>query len=304
MPSADISVVIPTYNRVTLLPRAIESALSQQLPVREVIVADDGSTDRTLPMLRDWAAVEPRLSVIECPHGGANRARNAGIAEARGQWIAFLDSDDHWLPRKLSAQISALDASPECVASFTGLTMRGADGELRFTPRHAPSLLDLRCSNVLSSTSSALIRADTLRAVGGFDPLLPSCQDWDLWFRLRQVGPFAVVQEALTIIDTGPHLRITTDKPRVREGHAIIFRRMREGVPPGRDLRRIDATHKLVMSGLERRVGNHEVALKHAATSLLHYPSKWGARAVIEALREMARHKAANGWRSPARDTI
>jgi glycosyltransferase involved in cell wall biosynthesis len=119
-----ITVVIPTYNRAALLVRAVESALAQTVPPTEILVVDDGSTDDTAAVCARWS--DP-VRYIATPNGGVARARNVGIAQARGEWIALLDSDDEWEPEKLATQCAALDAAADARWSITGCEL--VDGE-------------------------------------------------------------------------------------------------------------------------------------------------------------------------------
>ncbi|MGD9255575.1 MAG: glycosyltransferase family A protein, partial [Chromatiales bacterium] len=104
-----ISVIIPTCNRVETLPRALDSVLAQTLSVDEVIVVDDGSTDGTADLVR---ASYPQVRLLQQPNRGVSAARNRGIRKATGDWIAFLDSDDRWLPAKLEAQFRLIEQHP------------------------------------------------------------------------------------------------------------------------------------------------------------------------------------------------
>ena len=274
-----LSVVIPTYNREKLLERAISSVLRQSLPVRELIVVDDGSTDGTQGLLSRMALRDDRIRVLSRQQGGANRARNAGANLAVGDWIAFLDSDDAWEEDKLMLQIRALNEHPRAVASFTGLRRIGHDPGKIFLPPSNPSLLDLRAANVLSTTSSAVVRSSVFREVGGFDADLPSCQDWDLWFRLRLKGEFAVVRQPLVIYDAGPHARISSDLSKVSAGHDIVFKRVMQGVNEDDPARAyILARHKLVLSEMYLRNGELVAALNQVLSSIRSRPSKWGLR--------------------------
>lgn len=121
-----ISVVIPTYDRAALLVRAVESALAQTASPAEILIIDDGSTDETASVCAKWP--DP-VRYIATPNGGVARARNIGIAQARGEWIALLDSDDEWEPTKLATQCAALDAAPDARWSITGCEL--VDGDSR-----------------------------------------------------------------------------------------------------------------------------------------------------------------------------
>lgn len=123
-----VSVVIPTYNRAALVLRALESVLSQCRDGDEVIVVDDGSTDGTEERLRPLAG---RIAYLRTPNGGAGRARNAGIDRARNPLLAFLDSDDEWLPGKLELQRRFLDARPDVLFCFTDMRAVYPDGRVR-----------------------------------------------------------------------------------------------------------------------------------------------------------------------------
>lgn len=276
-----ISAIVPTYNRRSVLPQAIESILSQTVPVSEIIVVDDGSTDGTIEWLQDLARHIPSLKLIEQEHGGANRARNAGVSAAQGELLAFLDSDDAWEPEKLSRQLGRLGAEPDAVAAFTGIRLVGGRRERAFLPLDRPSLLDLRCCNVLSSTSTALVRADALRKVGNFDEVLPSCQDWDLWFRLRQQGELVVVREALVTLGGSADNRISFNRQKVLAGHAAVFERLNAGVRDPAQRRIIAASHHYVLAENHLRHGKPWAAARLALKGLLTRPGRWGLRVAI-----------------------
>lgn len=288
-PLPSVDVVIPTYNRLDMLPTAIASVLAQTITVRRIIVADDGSGDGTVEWLRLEAMREPMLKLIELDHGGGNRARNAGIAAADAEWIAFLDSDDAWEPDKLARQFDLLRQRPDCVGLFTGCRLVGGAVERLHIPRDDPSLFDLRCSNVLGSTSSAVVRRDVLEAIGGFNPALPSCQDWDLWFRLRQRGPLGVVRAPLVRFNNGPHERITKTADKVLAGHRAIFAQLLSGVASRSDRAAIRAHHRLVEADIERRFGRRAAALGLAARSFAAHPSKSALAAAWRVVRDAAR---------------
>lgn len=212
-----VSVVIPTYNRAHLLSRAIYSALAQDCPELEVIVVDDGSTDETPRLITQFETV--RAIRFERNRGGA-AARNAGIKAARGEFVAFLDSDDEWLPAKTRRQVDVILGSPAIGAVYcryfvqddaTGQRIEGFS-EL-YTGSIRPVLFRGRCPR---SVSLFLVRRAALEQVGGFDESLAGFQDADLWIRLSDKWEFGAVDEALVVIHEHSGTRVTTD-PIVRE---------------------------------------------------------------------------------------
>jgi glycosyltransferase involved in cell wall biosynthesis len=195
-----VSVVIPTYNRAALLAQAIDSVLAQTFADYEVIVVDDGSTDRTAAVVE--AVADRRVSLISLPHSGLPaRVRNAGIKRARGRYIAFLDSDDLWDPSKLDEQLAALAARPDCRWCHTGgrcIDEAGAPHPRWPMPRLASEgwiaepLLRRRAG---VNSSSVLVDGALLRDVGGFDETFVWGEDYDLWVRLALRSPIACVRD-------------------------------------------------------------------------------------------------------------
>jgi glycosyltransferase involved in cell wall biosynthesis len=223
-----ISVIIPTFNRAGSILRAIESAAGQTYPDLEIIVVDDGSTDGTMDLLRDFRCSRA-LHVIESgTNEGAPAARNRALAISAGQWVAFLDSDDMWHPRKLERQIDALlAAGAEFGACYTGLADYDDAGRLCGVSRATDQGNIRAClmsHNLVGSTSSVMVRTDLLREVGGFAPDLRSCQDWELWLRLAERTKFACVPEILTVISAASSGRITTNGKSRLSGHLYMYR--------------------------------------------------------------------------------
>jgi glycosyltransferase involved in cell wall biosynthesis len=177
-----VSVVIPSYNRLHCLPRAIASVLAQSHPVQEIIVVDDGSSDGTAQWAAGFASPVPfRFHPLE-RNMGAAAARNRGIELATGTHVAFLDSDDVWHPEKIARQLAAIEeGGPLYGAAYTGIASLTEAGQPCGVSR-ATEAGDIRLAlmnhNVVGSTSCALVRRDLLRAVGSFEPTLRSCQDW------------------------------------------------------------------------------------------------------------------------------
>jgi glycosyltransferase involved in cell wall biosynthesis len=196
-----ISVVIPAYNAERYIAKAIESCLSQTYTPHEIIVIDDASTDGTAAIAESFP---PPVRVIRLAENmGVSVARNRGVQASTGNWLAFLDADDWFLPEKLESQRRCSLDNPQVVLIYTGYRMIGIDGSEScgqfFWPRELwPTL---RYRNPLN-LSSVLLRRDAFDAVAGFDPAFRTAQDWDLWLRLvaiYSVKSFAALPEPLVV---------------------------------------------------------------------------------------------------------
>lgn len=199
-----VSVIIPTFNRAALVREAIDSVLAQDYARLEVIVVDDGSIDHTPEAVHAFGAA---LTYIQQPHAGVSTARNRGVAASHGELVAFLDSDDLWLPGKVAAQVALFRQQPQVQACYTDeiWIRRG----VRVNPRQIhqkqsgwiflPSLP--RC---IISPSSIMLRLALWERLGGFDERLPACEDYDLWLRLTAMVPVSLLPERL-IVKRGGH---------------------------------------------------------------------------------------------------
>ncbi|MDS9470053.1 glycosyltransferase [Paracoccus sp. MBLB3053] len=203
-----VSVVVPAFNAEATLARTLASVLRQSHQTLELLVVDDGSTDRTAQIAADLAQADPRLRVIRKENGGVASARNAALAEARGNYIAWLDADDLWHPDKLARQLACLAASGELPAFvYSGYRMIDADDVI--IPAHRP-LSDLSgdtlclqmATNFFSNVSSVLTRTSFVRALGGHDIRLrgwgvEGAEDLLMQLRLMRFGPALCCREAL-----------------------------------------------------------------------------------------------------------
>ncbi len=210
MSSPAISVVMPAYNREGTIRAAVDSVLRQTWQDFELIVVDDGSSDGTVAALERGG--RPRLRVLpQEANRGVSAARNVGIAAARAPWVAFQDSDDEWLPEKLSLQMARIETLGELHRRLLrhagdphprGRPARGSRTHVRYLPADyvtAPEG-DIRrpLAHVnLISTQTLVARRDDLQAVGGFDEDLTALVDWDLVLRLAPRGTFAFVDRPL-----------------------------------------------------------------------------------------------------------
>ncbi len=212
-----ISVVIPTYNRGGLIEQTIESVLNQDLPPEtvDVIVVDDGSTDETFAILQRLYGSHAQVRLFGIANGGVARARNFGLEQARGEFIAFLDHDDIWLPQKLRLQLERMKSDERIGVVYSSWVAVDASGQemppiIQFQrqwwwrPRNGraypwtllPHPLQF-VRNPIVSMSVPLIRTQLLRDVGGFDARTVPSDDWDLWIRLSKICDFACVNQEL-----------------------------------------------------------------------------------------------------------
>ena len=205
-----VSVVIPCYNREGILGRAIRSALAQTVPPLEIVVVDDGSTDGSADVARGFGGC---VRVIEQPNGGAAAARNRGIEAARGDWIAFLDSDDEWHPEKLALQLAAAERFPETRLVFCDTVVR-TESEVLIPSRFGlgglygmeveQDGLFLRYDRALFTRMTAQSRVITSAVMVRrnqpglrFPEHIWGSEDWALWLDLGLRGPFAAVDQLL-----------------------------------------------------------------------------------------------------------
>lgn len=210
-----ISVVIPTYNRARSIRRAVDSVLNQSYANLELFVVDDASTDNTIDLLAEIK--DPRLTVIRQPkNAGASAARKAGILAARGDLVAFQDSDDFWLPEKLESQMRVFAELPEdYVAVFHSMIIYGRDFEgkaMRFGPRRAScepgprvNVQDGDMSQTflwgnIMGPPTVLLKKQAYFDAGGFDRRLRNHNDWDFHMRLSRVGKIKFIDRPLMIV--------------------------------------------------------------------------------------------------------
>jgi glycosyltransferase involved in cell wall biosynthesis len=186
----EVSVVVPTFNRPQYLRAAIDSVFAQTFTDWELIVADDGSEGETATYLAALAS-RPKVKVLRLAHtGNPGAVRNAACRAAQGDYIAFLDSDDVWLPEKLALQIASLRAHPERGWSHTAFAVIDESGDLlrgaraRWWPAVEGWILEglIRMETVIA-TSSLIVKRRLLAQVGGFDRKLRMCEDYDLFLR-------------------------------------------------------------------------------------------------------------------------
>jgi glycosyltransferase involved in cell wall biosynthesis len=206
-----VSVIIPTYNRAATIERAIRSVLGQTYVDFELLVVDDGSTDNTGTVIE--AIGDPRVRLMRLPvNSGPAVARNAGIGAARGTLIAFLDSDDVWLPLKLERQIAAMNrAGPSALASCTGFAIRRARSRIsnraaiRFPTRASGRFESILNGCMLSPGTTLVVHRDAFGKIGLLDSNLRRLEDWDWLLRYLEHYELEPVAEVLAEVSVGEH---------------------------------------------------------------------------------------------------
>ncbi len=207
-----VSIVIPAYNCSLYIAQTINSILAQEGPNDiEILVVDDGSTDNTGEIARNLGRL---VRVIEQRNGGVSAARNRGINEAKGEFIALVDHDDYWFPRKLINQLAAFQAHPDVDVVYSDFIRWRVDSDGKFKDPSAfaseslPQGVDDQFSGwiyhqmLLDSwvlTSTALVRSHSVLASGGFDNSLPFSEDWDFWLRISKESKFLKLREKSTL---------------------------------------------------------------------------------------------------------
>ena len=199
-----VSVIIPTYNRSSLVLEAVDSVLKQTFRDFELIVVDDGSSDGTAEALNLY---KDRFVYRLQDNRGVSAARNQGIRMARGQWIAFLDSDDLWLPEKLETQIHFFSQNPEALICQTEEIWIRNGRRLNPLKKHQKFSGDIFGPSLrlcLVSPSAVMIKKDLFERVGYFDEALTACEDYDLWLRISAQFPIFLIDQPL-VVKRGGH---------------------------------------------------------------------------------------------------
>jgi len=194
----DISVVIPTYNRYEFLKRALESIYAQTYLPLEVIVVDDGSSDNTSQIKKDF----PNITYLYQKNAGVSSARNLGIRNASCEWIAFLDSDDEWLRDKLALQVNFHKNNPKILMSYTDERWIRDSKEIKIPKKFKKfggDIFEECLSHCIIAPSATLIHKILLDKVGLFDESLEVCEDYDLWLRVAVENNIGLVDKKLIV---------------------------------------------------------------------------------------------------------
>ena len=285
MSEPKVSVVIPTYNRINYLARAIESALRQTYSNIEIVVVDDGSTDKTEELLKKYVG---RIVYIYQPNQGAASARNKGIDAAKGEFIAFLDSDDYFYPDNVEKKIDRLFGDQNCGWIHSNWQYVSPDGGILENGAHKfrhnnkcvegeifPELLKSR--NFIA-TDSVVISKEILTQTGGFDDSIPSQEEYDLWLRLAIKNEVRYISEPLLYV-TRQSGSLSSDFMKWAQGNARIIEKLHSLLPidfENRDgfLRRSDADKYTFLGRAHFEKREYIFAARSFLRSILRLPKQ------------------------------
>ena len=224
MGTPEVSVIIPVYNRASMLREAIASVLQQTDVSFELIVVDDGSTDSGCDGLEAWVNASTPASMTNfallhrLKNRGVAHARNRGVAMASAPLIAFLDSDDLWAPAKLARQLAFMHSTPDCMITQTEEIWirdgRRVNPGVRHRKRSGDIFLD-SLRTCLISPSAVMMRGDLFRQIGGFDERMTAAEDYDLWLRILRHHEVGLLDEPLVRRRAGHRGQLSADTPAI-----------------------------------------------------------------------------------------
>lgn len=224
-----VSVVMPCYNNAAYVRQAVDSVLQQDYPNIELIVVDDGSKDNSLEVLASYGE---RIKVVSQPNQGPAAARNNGIRHATGDYIAFLDSDDLWLPGKLSAQLEFLQTNPDYIACFCSWSVWDGNSTSGFNQPTTEQRLELQkdksgwlylplLEDSVIHTISVVIKQQTVTEVGFFNEEFRVGEDHDYWLRLSRLGKIAKLKTVYALYRANP--QSTTNKMHAKNFSLLVL---------------------------------------------------------------------------------
>jgi GT2 family glycosyltransferase len=293
--SPSVSVILPVWNGERYLSAAIESVIRQTHADFELLIVDDGSTDRSREIAGEFARREPRIVLIDREHSGLVPALNAALALARGQYVARMDADDISMPSRLEKQVGYLDAHESCVAVGSHVEVIDDGGEkigVRRYPAQHQAIVQALISGASASLAhpTVLMRKDALLAVGGYRAGRFPSEDLDLWLRLSRAGELANIPEML--LRYRRHAATVGVRERNRQSKttaAIIdAARMERGLRPLKpwiftSRRNAAAMYHFECARIALIAGNRGATFRHARASIYTDPSWWQPYAALTA---------------------
>jgi glycosyltransferase involved in cell wall biosynthesis len=299
-PGPNVSVIIPAHNRAGVIAAALESVRNQSFSALEVIVVDDCSTDDTAEVVRSVARDDPRIRLLVHPQNrGAQAARNTGIRAARGEWIAFLDSDDRYYPDSIATRLEAAKRDGLDVV-HSPCDALGPDGD---TPFPIPPVEGDVYRALLTAPApmfqGMLVKRDLLHRIGLLSESVPAYQEWDTSIRLAAVARFGFVPKPTFVYDLRTSGAISRDSRRAADGYEhVVSAHWREVVRvagPG-----TLASHYRIAAELRARAGDRRGAVRCAALSWLIWPLS--PRRALRLVRRIASPGRRTNGSTPAAD--
>lgn len=226
------SVVIPMYNRESVIGRAINSVLKQTCQDFEIVVVDDGSTDKSVETVKKIK--DSRIKIVLQDNAGATAARNHGVLESKGRYVSFLDSDDEWFPTMLENQLKQYksDSAIGCVYSDVNVVYN--DGTIHpFGPKlgvYGDAYAKILKQGYMAPTSIVSAKRDLLLEVGLFDIYLPASQDDDICFKLAKVSKIAFIPEVMALMHLDTNNRISDSNTKVARGWFMLWCRYADDI--------------------------------------------------------------------------
>lgn len=307
-----VTVIIPVFNRASVLPRTLKSVLCQSFPDFEVLIVDDGSSDDPAAVVA--AMQDSRLRYIRQPHNqGVAAARNRGLREARAPLVAFLDDDYEWFPEKLALQVALFEQAEACVGLiYTGVeTVSDNGGSTLQIPSARGDLYDeLLVKNILHGCpSSGMMRRNVIAAVGFFDETLPAIEDYDYWLRVCRYFQVDCISQALVRYNDfrdSQAAQSAEDRRSLNlsanlEARAQLFRKH------GDQMQKAGVAHLFLLDSASRdRAGNGRIsasALRQVLSAMMLAPMSWGVRNEFKQMLKLAwRSRSIRGNHRPVRN--
>ena len=261
-----VSAIIPTHNRSQTVLRALRSVYAQRIPVNEVIVIDDGSSDDTAARVQ---AAFPGVNLICQTQHGVSHARNRGIDAAQGEWLAFLDSDDEWLSMKIETQLDAVRNNPSsriCHSNEIWIRNGRRVNPMDKHRKHGGWIFEHCLPRCAISPSSVLLHRSTIEEFGAFDESLPVCEDYDLWLRMTAALPALYIAEPL-VKKYGGHSdqlsrsRWGMDRYRIQSLEKLLAAKTLTAVQERQALEELTRKIDIYLTGARRRQRQNEIAI-------------------------------------------
>lgn len=270
-----VSVVIPTHNRENLIERAVRSAMEQTYKAIEIIVVSDGSEDGTDAILESLKTECEKIRYISYhPGKGGNFARNTGIKNALGEWVAFLDDDDEWHPDKIEKQIAkAKESGAELICTAINSVDDATGKKTVFVP-DAPfdSSREILMRNCIGSTTTVMVKHSKLVECGMFDENLKAKQDFDLWIRLCQIAKVAIVDTpCVEYHNLATNGQISWDWEKYDKAAQYMakkYKALREQKLTSQEMKKIEISDSLSISRKAMKAGNSHKVREYAINAL------------------------------------